>query len=572
MADNTSAKQNRLMAFSGPAGRTYFDRDGNLQTAAENEIREEYDPLTGAYLGMLIESQSRTNLQPYSSDFSKWTNTTSNAKDPVIQSSDNASFLAGATADKIRFELNAEGYSYSLKDTQTGISGSFVFSIFAKLVDGNTDTLEMYRDSPNPLENGVSTKLSKERWTRISFSGNDNTSSLKVGLITRRGSKNNDWIEVLLDGAQIETGTVASSYIPTNGSPVTLPGEDARFTDPTVFNNFERGALVASAKSTSGSVLSTPGQELMPAFTGKRAISWNGDTPAVVYENGQKVASSLVVKSTQEALRLLFDGNGYLPDVDVHPKPLSNSEAQQLTQNNARTVIGDCPSGGYYDYSDLSTLFVESDASDIPIERRTPARVGDRIGAILDVSGHENHMTASTDDRRGVLESDGVRYWIRFNDSVSYGFDFGGDYSLTLITGIDYEKDEKFSILSNSDGNPNDNKFEHALNFTSSSDDGGGKLDFFAGLSSIKTYYNGKAKAVSNRFDSYQAISTNPVLLKGLYKKTGNSPSIVYLNGFRFGWSLNGKSYGFAWASRLSEDDALIVEKDMRRNMPELPS
>ena len=399
-------------------------------------------------------------------------------------------------------------------------------------------------------------------------------------------------------GVQVESGTTASSYIPTNGSPVTRERDDARFTDPSVFNNFERGAFVIDFKLLS--VGSNPypyilkrqsgNDELITANTVNNsvAVNYRGgfNTPTVNLFSGVKASISWsqttasLVANESEAVKTQFQGTWgaeslligsaqrpssfFLKSLDFHPELLTESEAQQLATLNARTVIGDCPSGGYYDYSDLSTLFVESDESGIPIAERAPARVGDPIGAILDVSGHENHMTASTDDRRGVLESDGVRYWIRHvHDKTLYTVRSALFERTTTFIGGMHHANNQFILAST----PSNSSYLGVAVLNDSD-----KRLNSGVFKNSQLYVDNERKTDPTRNDLFQSINGKDVIVRGLAFGTNITTDFSPFSFNSSNGRLNGKSYGFAWASRLSEDNALIVEKDMRRNMPAIPA
>ena len=60
-----------FMTFARNSTATYTGPDGLIKTAAANEPRYDYDPLTGECKGLLVEEQ-RTNLLPFGSTPSKW--------------------------------------------------------------------------------------------------------------------------------------------------------------------------------------------------------------------------------------------------------------------------------------------------------------------------------------------------------------------------------------------------------------------------------------------------------------------------------------------------------------------
>ena len=614
MADDKSDRYG-LMTFTGPAGtRTYYDRDGVLQAAAQDEPREAYDPLTGAYLGLLIE-QEATNYALNNQSFDGWS-----TNGMTLERADGAAGAAtaarltetadntfhrlgypwGATQSSGTWTLSAvvkgfgEPRNISLQcfntkgvstgganfDLQTGVvnrkDGSTVDAGSVSFGESIRFFVTMTADSVSDKSN-LQIELKKLSDTTTGFSSSPGETS--TGMV--------------VEAVQIEKSERPSSLIPTNGSPVTRQRDDARFTDSSVFNDFERGAFFLEFKQdfigNDVSILSTPdkyrivniggagdvrtevtsgGGNLFPKKPLGRiryVLSWDSNKRSAYLEDKVSRASGSPGIGGGP-LQLARGWSGTIKSLDFLPTQPTESEAQQFATLNARTVIGDCPSGGYYDYSDLSTLFVESDASGIPIADRTPARVGGPIGAILDVSGHENHMTASTDDRRGVLESDGVQYWIRSTEVTSYGFNLSGDYSITTLLAADFEQDTKVITLS-----ANDNGGGSAWAGIYHADTSNSIIGASIGLSSPRYYFNGVFNPVAVRQDAIDGL-TKPCTARVLYGiATDNLPSKAYLFGYE-GYGLNGKSYGFAWASRLSEDDALIVEDDMRRNMPAIPA
>ena len=63
--------KNNLITFTRSSTGTYVGSDGYIKTAAADEARFDYDPVTGESLGLLIEEQ-RTNFINYSENFENW--------------------------------------------------------------------------------------------------------------------------------------------------------------------------------------------------------------------------------------------------------------------------------------------------------------------------------------------------------------------------------------------------------------------------------------------------------------------------------------------------------------------
>lgn len=67
--------------------------------------------------------------------------------------------------------------------------------------------------------------------------------------------------------------------------------------------------------------------------------------------------------------------------------------------------------GAWYDPSDLSTLFQDA-AGTVPV-----ANSGDPVGLMLDKSGNNLHVKQTTSNSRPIYRTDGVKYWLDFDNS-----------------------------------------------------------------------------------------------------------------------------------------------------------
>jgi hypothetical protein len=230
---------------------TYFDKDGLLKTAAADEPRFEFDPLTGDFKGVLVEP-SATNLFQRSEDFanSYW------AKNNVTISSNDSGTLAPngtQTADKILTSVGTANMririisqssinpTVSIFAKAAGIRymmvrfGGFSFSdVTFDLIDGIITEQEssIIFATITELENG---------WYRCSWSalrsfpwnfelglttsptGNTATTTTIVG---------NGIDGIYVWGAQQEAGLMLTSYIPTVESTVTRPADVIDVTVP----------------------------------------------------------------------------------------------------------------------------------------------------------------------------------------------------------------------------------------------------------------------------------------------------------------------------------------------------
>jgi len=94
--------------------------------------------------------------------------------------------------------------------------------------------------------------------------------------------------------------------------------------------------------------------------------------------------------------------------------------------------------GGWYDPSDLTTLFEE--------DGTTPASVDGPVGKILDKSGNGNHLIQTTETKCPTLKLASGLYYLEF-DGIDDGLqaaaiDFTGTDSMSVFTGARKEADE----------------------------------------------------------------------------------------------------------------------------------
>jgi hypothetical protein len=115
------------ITFTRASTGTYFDSTGTMRTAAINAPRWDYDPVTHALRGMLIE-EARTNLLPTSVDFSGagWTvnGITSTAASGIAPD--------GATSMTRLAETAASGFHFLTNSLTLVASTAYTVSVFVK--------------------------------------------------------------------------------------------------------------------------------------------------------------------------------------------------------------------------------------------------------------------------------------------------------------------------------------------------------------------------------------------------------------------------------------------------------
>lgn len=267
-----AASQSYMGTFSRSSTATYFDADGVLQTASVDQPRWDYDPATGSLKGLLIE-ESRTNLLPYSEDFSQWTLTN------VTLSSGQSSPTLGINAVHLVDTNDTSSQEHFLSYDIGQNIGNCSFSIYAapaeleyvalsvrsaddtrydtcvvSLVDG---TVTYIQEASGPLS--VKPVALKNGWFRITLTANysSTSQSVHIGLAdpsnststyggnVYTGSGGNG---IYIGGAQIEKASFPTSYIPTSGSAVTRAADDLSISDLSPFD-FSRGTFEAVVES-----------------------------------------------------------------------------------------------------------------------------------------------------------------------------------------------------------------------------------------------------------------------------------------------------------------------------------
>lgn len=203
------------LTFARAGSATYYDAAGLLQTATTDIPRFDHDPSTLAALGLLVEGAA-TNLAPQSESFDgSWgvANGTS-AKVGINTSYPNPT---GANS-WFEWDPGSNGgatpgalYSYPIPFTA---GTTYVLSVWARTKTG-TSTMRLSQwDSV--LESISSDLAISTTPTRLQFVFTAANSSANGDIAFRNNSAGNTG-NVLLWGAQFETGTKATSYIANPG-------------------------------------------------------------------------------------------------------------------------------------------------------------------------------------------------------------------------------------------------------------------------------------------------------------------------------------------------------------------
>lgn len=222
---------NDLTSFLSAAGGTYtrasigtyFDSTGTLQTATSGTPRFDYDPITHAAKGILIE-ESRTNLAKNSENISAWNNNTSLTITSDAVTAPNGTMTADTT--------NSVGSTrYTVASVTSGTK--YTYSFFVKPTD-ITRQIFLYVDGAAgtgycrivPSTGVVSSTSGTYNSAGIISIGNGWYRAYMVFTPTTTGNQAVHIYPLNSDvhawwGAQLEAGAFPTSYIATTSASVT---------------------------------------------------------------------------------------------------------------------------------------------------------------------------------------------------------------------------------------------------------------------------------------------------------------------------------------------------------------
>ena len=239
-----------IITFTRASSATFVGSNGLIQSATTNTPRFDYDPVTLAAKGLLIEEQ-RTNLLTYSDDFTNasWSKNVGGTGVAPVVTADAAIAPDGtSTADLIVFDRGAGNTSTDSSTISKSLSGltataSYTGTVYLKAATaGDVGKQLAIRNVAGGLYATITLTDSWQRAPRTETAG----STTGVFEITNRGTFTNaNSVSAYVWGAQLEAGSFATSYIPTVASQVTRSADDALVNTLSPWYNATTGSVYA---------------------------------------------------------------------------------------------------------------------------------------------------------------------------------------------------------------------------------------------------------------------------------------------------------------------------------------
>jgi hypothetical protein len=224
----TGTLDSRLTFTRASTVATYINSSGYVTTAGTNVPRFDYDPVTLAPRGLLIEGQAvnsalySQNINPNASPQNiYWVVSGAGASVTPVSQTDPAN---GSTASRCVLGTSAVGRVYQAFSTASG--STYTMSFWARSVSGNTSLHFWHYNSAtsNYTPVTVGTSWARYQVTILARSGGGFVEFGIANLTTSAAS-------IDLWGLQIELGSGASSYIPTTASAVTRNKDSMTLSD-----------------------------------------------------------------------------------------------------------------------------------------------------------------------------------------------------------------------------------------------------------------------------------------------------------------------------------------------------
>ena len=370
----TSGVLDPRITFTRASTATYTDATGTIQTAAVNAPRWDYDPVTHALRGLLIE-EARTNICLASAMNAAPWNVSANVVAAPSSTVNNAVAPDGTlSANRLIYPaVTGAGATSVYFQAITATAAAYTWSVWLR---GNIGGEQIYL-CVNPTRYSSPRLTLTTQWQRYVFTTPALTAAgwaFEIGTDLNDGTQISTPAQTIYAwGAQVELGAFATSLIPTTGAAASRATEvmtmplagwysgtagtiAAEAMLPANGNNGFRGifGLDGGVGNIWHRAFTFTGQATVVAFIDSTQVTYGTMTPGTPFKiastyaasgtrtafNGVNGTATAVVSTpaTYTTLRLgMTDpgnanlANGYLRRVQYWPRALSDTELQAVT-------------------------------------------------------------------------------------------------------------------------------------------------------------------------------------------------------------------------------------------------
>ena len=220
-----TARKGPTPTFTRASTATFVGSDGLIQSAAINAPRFDHDPETLACKGLLIE-ESRTNLCLRSEEFNDgiWAKSSAIVTAPVVTANQVNSPSGVLNADRIVFPavIGAGAFSIAVQLFSQSAGVVYTASIYLRGLVGGEKVWWSW--TPNGSTYARKECILTTAWQRFDFTYTSTAGNnfIQLGVDLRDASQSAQLAQTIFAwGAQLETGSFPTSYIPTTTTALT---------------------------------------------------------------------------------------------------------------------------------------------------------------------------------------------------------------------------------------------------------------------------------------------------------------------------------------------------------------
>lgn len=338
-----------LITHTRASTATRIGPTGLIETVAANAPQFDFDPVTLAAKGMLIE-EARTNLLTFSEQFDNaaWTKSAS-----AVSANAGTAPNGTVTADRLIPTATSGGHSTSKSGNSAIVGDIWTSSVFAKRDTGVKylrlafsalvfPTGSAYYDLDAGIVSNVgagsvaTVQELADGWWRCSLTATCTAAGASSAIIysyevVGTAYSGDSVSGQLIWGAQLELGPQCTSYIPTTTAAATRAASDTTL----AAQNRTVGTIIIEHDAPAGRVLLGDGAATVITSTGPGKIALAYDTAgSLLCANGGTVTTGAAV-SLGATLRLLGNAtvraNAHIKQYAEHPRKLSAAELQTAT-------------------------------------------------------------------------------------------------------------------------------------------------------------------------------------------------------------------------------------------------